>query len=502
MKEFAIKHGVNFDYVLAIRLEDGIVEEKRIPIKRNLSFLERLKQMYYDDSFDISDMYGEIERYVEDYGALPYCLNHEYRDHYISDMTFPSFDRWEYNEKVYGWRDAEKERRLKTIAKLEYSDRQLYLKKKGIIEKQIEERVIQRVRKDKETHADSFVSYVYAYDYHRTLLDNKIDGSYYLYSNDIHGRFEYTKQINDDLKIKTKTNFCYGIASYFHLTVTYKGIDLLPYSAWVKYYYARYNELLRFTRHYLPVRNCWDYCIAFIEGFLNKAISEPDRFIKEDVMTEVNGLMQGLESIFSLVDSDFEKALKVNHIADDDERYIGISSARHANDQDRVYYQVSPAECAMVYRMEKISGALHFLNSLRQFSELYGEINDAIERILEMNRQIYPNVVSAIPPVSVEISKLKTELHPLVAEADMKQKRFDKLQQKLDTRYERAKDNVSYMDIKTAFIKSYPSYMVLAEELNVLNRTIHELQQKLATRKQLFDRLNSFRELIEKEAQV
>lgn len=144
----------------------------------------------------------------------------------------------------------------------------------------------------------------------------------------------------------------------------------------------------------------------FLERFVNKAIENPDEFVKIDVIYEVNSLMDGLDEIFHMTDNEFEKRLEVNHIKEDEDRYIGISSARHANERDREYYKIRKSESAMIFKMEKISGALHFLNNLKSISEIIPEVNDSISRIIELNNLIYPNIIEAIPPISLEIKDL------------------------------------------------------------------------------------------------
>ncbi|MYM12837.1 hypothetical protein E5330_09240 [Muribaculum intestinale] len=246
------------------------------------------------------------------------------------------------------------------------------------MQKKLQSQLNAFIKKSKEEYLKCILQYIYSYDYSNTLRQYKVKEKYKIFSSEIHGRFAYETVVNDELKILTRTNFCYGSSSYFHIIVKYKDIELLPLSEWVKYYYAGYNSIMRYTRSYFCQRESWKYAMEFLESFVNRAIENPDEFVKNDVLLEVNGLMAGLEEIFLMTEMEFEKRLDVKHIDDDDIRYIGISSARHANDCERQNYKIKKTESAMIYKMEKISGALHFLNNLKSISTIIPEVESSI----------------------------------------------------------------------------------------------------------------------------
>lgn len=301
------------------------------------------------------------------------------------------------------------------------------------------------------------------------------------------------------MSVRVETNFCYGSSTYFSVVVTYKGIELLPYSVWVHYYYARFVHLLKYTRSYIRERNSWHMCMDFLKTFINSAIDNPENFIHNEVMREVDGLIEGLQRIFSLSQEDFEKEIKVKE-RPGDERYIGILSARYANESDENEYAITAHEVSMIYRMEKVSGALRFLDSLRKIKEIYSEVSDAIDKIIAMNQQIYPEVESAIPPVENEIKILKEELAPLNRRLNVCEVGYEKLHNKLQKNLLNVTDSEKIKEIKERFDKFNPSYKNLSEEIDLLKGKINELVNKISKRESVLSRLNQYKLLILKYA--
>lgn len=61
----------------------------------------------------------------------------------------------------------------------------------------------------------------------------------------------------------------------------------------------------------------------FLANFINSAIDNPESFIHNEVMQEVNGLLLGLEKIFNLNETNFEDKIIIQKHSEDN-RYIGI----------------------------------------------------------------------------------------------------------------------------------------------------------------------------------
>lgn len=146
-----------------------------------------------------------------------------------------------------------------------------------------------------------------------------------------------------------------------------------------------------------------------------KAIENPENFVKEVMSQEVDDLVKGIEKLFKLTDKEMENELSIS-CADkifQEKYYIGIRTARMASQQDVRYYTISPEEAKLVYRMEKITGALHFLESLRKLSDIYNGVDQAIIRIKEINALFYPEIHVAISSVTEYITEQVQTLKPI-----------------------------------------------------------------------------------------
>lgn len=479
--------GVNFDYILALKLDNGILSVEKIDIARHNGWIDEMIKMYEDIHCDASDMFHRAQCLIQDNGdTYPFCLGHQYYESYVDDVAFPILDTYQYRTKINEC--------LNHITRCFQKGYTAYASR-------LQFKLNAEIKRTKEEYLKQILSYIYSYDYNNTLREHNFQGKDTFFSSEIHGRFTYETIVNKDLKILARTNFCYGSSTYFHIIVKYKNVELLPFGEWVKYYYAGYNSIMQYTRSYICIRDSWRYAMDFLELFVNKAIENPDEFVKKDVIYEVNSLIEGLNEIFHMTDDDFEKRLEVRHIAEDEDRYIGISSARHANEKEREYYKIRKSESAMIFKMEKISGALYFLNNLKSISAIIPEVDESINRIIELNNLIYPNIVEAIPPISLEIKNLTCELHKIEREYNQKEKRLEYYKDRLED-IKKKSTGVELCQIEQRFKEDNPQFEILTNETEKLWHEQNKLLTRINDRGGIKKRLSSYKELIEKVKKI
>ena len=487
---------------MALKKDGERVKVKKYPIDRHNFQIDTAIEQCEDEYSDVCDIYNTIACCLSD-RSFDYCLAHEYTDTYIKDINPIKFDPQKYKEnncKIFNLRVNNKIKRLPKYQRYDIDKI-----------KEIEEEVNRLfystdIKPDKQEFLKRVLPYIYASDYYDALNYYNIEKDCIAYSSEKHGDNRSTHKIgyhteykvNDDIYITIKTNFCYGNSTYFCVIVSYKGIEILPYSIWVNYYYAGYSLLLKNTRSFLRTRNSWHHCMDFLANFINSAIDNPESFIHNEVMQEVNGLLLGLEKIFNLNETNFEDKIIIQKHSEDN-RYIGIIGVRHANESDEEEYKMAPKEISMIYRMEKISGALRFLDNLRKFNDIYNDITDAINRIIDMNQKIYPEIESAIPPVENEIKELNIELSPLNRRLNNCETSYKKLQAKLDKNIQNITDNDRIKAITEFFDKKY-HFKELGEEIKNLNNKISIIKQKIYKRERFVYRLNEYKNLIIKYA--
>jgi len=472
--------GVNFDFILALKDVDDVIEKHFIPIKNNRKMVNDFFRMLEDESSDADDIYYSFKRCYSNCGSFDYCLGFgSLTSSYIDPITYPIFNESNYRLQAEEYKKRISLAKNETIRDLRQKEfnKWNHRQKQNIIEK--------------------CLPYIFACNYHDSLESNEIEKNYLIYSNETHGRFSYTRKVNDDIEIVLKTNFCYGRSSSMMVIITYKGIPILPYSIWVRYFYAGYNEILRCTRSYNPERVNWNTCLDFVIWFVEKAIENPELFVKETIMQEVNGLLNGIEEMYKLTDEEMKQKMLPSCPDESlkEKYYIGIKSARMATGNDAQYYTIAPEEAKLVYRMEKITGALHFLKSLRQLSEIYDRIDQSINRIKEINALFYPEIANAIPPVIVYIAGLNETLKPIEKRFNVVQKRFDYLYNKLQKRLERV-DEDKKDKVRELFKMKNPQYEKLSYEVIELERQVDTLKTQISNREIYLQKLEEAQFLV------
>jgi len=252
--------------------------------------------------------------------------------------------------------------------------------------------------------------YIFAQKYAETLSTSRIlerlGSDVMMYSTDTIGWTNFDYIISDDVRIKVQTNFGYGVASYFRIIFSYKGIPILPYSMYVNYYYARSRDLARYTRNYdLGLdRKCWERSFDFVVETSNMAASNPDAFVKEWVMREVNDMIEGLRAIVNNPNSVMDKWLDKMDGLENESPYLHV---RQMDGEAKKHYECYPREMAMELKAKKISGALDFLESLASLKAIYENVEIAIEAIKKLAVKIVPEISKTIKLIVADIAKLK-----------------------------------------------------------------------------------------------
>lgn len=80
---------------------------------------------------------------------------------------------------------------------------------------------------------------------------------------------------------------------------------------------------------------------------------------------------------------------------------------------DRTQMQSYPEETPILFKIEKITGALDFLNSLTAIAKEVKAVQPHIDRLLEINMALYPEVEKAISKINAKFDEkvaIKTNL--------------------------------------------------------------------------------------------
>ena len=189
--------------------------------------------------------------------------------------------------------------------------------------------------------------------------------------------------LNDDLSIAYNTNFGYGYANYFTANLKYKDIDILPYSMWVNYYNANIFQILRYTRTYCISNSEWQPALEFGRDVCNSLVQNPRGFANEWLVGEVRKMVDGLRRIFN------------NHGS--------VIAVNESNGSGR---ELKTKEEIILYKGEKMSGALSFLGKIKEIEKLNVSMESYITSILDMNRQMVPQLQEVIDEYKEKLSEL------------------------------------------------------------------------------------------------
>ena len=198
-----------------------------------------------------------------------------------------------------------------------------------------------------------------------------------------HRRIGWSKpefRLSNELSVIYKTNFGYGASSYFFTNIKYKGIDILPYSDWIRYYHANKAEIIRYTRRHLLKNEEWIKTMDFTAEMYNSSIMEPDVFIENWIINEVDEMVKGLERLLNRND-----------------KYEIINSYFHKD----THFTLMGRNLVR-FKGEKIAGALYFMDKLKELKPLYADIELYIERIMQCNMSIYPQLKNEINLINNE----------------------------------------------------------------------------------------------------
>ena len=118
--------------------------------------------------------------------------------------------------------------------------------------------------------------------------------------------------------------------------------------------------------------------IDFIADFVNQSIADPKKFIGEYVIKEVEEMMKGLRAIMD------NPAEVQSRIKDSTSSEIRLSVIRPFNRDEFVMMETMADELTTLFKAEKITGALLFVESLRQLQEVCGDMSALINEILSL----------------------------------------------------------------------------------------------------------------------
>lgn len=482
---------VNIDYLCVIRREVNNTLFEKIDIPQSTELVTTLQGMIENDNMTVLDMQAQmnIAYPKEEQGFINYISPYPYDSAFVEGASFPpSLTYDEYKDDLSGYAEYYTEAYEKAHKSQMDDNQEDYAK--GLSD-YIEEKIVERRKSLKKDYLSKARRFIMAKNYKRTLEEAKDKaGIIKMYSTDTVGWSDFTYKVTDDITIKIDTNFGFGSSSYFDLCLKYKGIDVLPYSYVVKYYYANRRDIIRYTRRYHPTRDSWNLAFDYVERTANLASDDGERFICNNILGEVRQMVDGLVEMLD------DPKLYMDGLANQagERTTANFLSVRNMTTDEKKQLAVYPQEMTMLVKAEKVTGALDFLENLNKLSETIPEIDDAIDSIKSMAQGI-------VPDIKIMITSLMTEIVSLKYKKDEVEIRLDDLrslakphEKRIDDLFEdRKKDNIYLIrsTIENEYASDNKEFSEIKKMIDDTRIELNDINEELSMRESFRSELAS-----------
>lgn len=479
------KTEINSKFVLVLEEDNNhLLLVKEHEIESSDTIIADIEEIVNNPQKTMWDLYTATYRFFERNTNYNFCYPYEYNDSFIESSECPkdlSFSNYveviknkaneiknSYNYKRMS-EDKKEEYLEECLSEFEYPYKKQYAKK------------IERYIKNKRLY--------------NAISDIKKNIRTKMFSSDEIGWTTFNYKISNDINVVVKTNFAYGSSSYFYLAIKYKDIVLIPYSDLVHYYYANMKDFISYTRSYACRRNSWQFALQFVADFVNHSKTDSQKFIRTYIMTELTEMMIGLRATIKNPEEVLTK------IKDLQTEYISLRVIRPFGKTDSEIYEIMPSESIAVFKAEKITGSLLFIDSLNKIDDICPEVHSYIDEIHKMNISIKSEVKNVL-------NSIKSILEPLISEQEKNIKKAELIEDKIryhETRIAYMKEkrlNDTHEEIIDQYKKRHPQYILLLEKQKDLSNRISELgffiKRRTSLKKRMeicYDRLCDFKYL-------
>lgn len=382
-----MKRQINIDYIGVVRKEgDNYLYEER-EITANQELIDKLQAIAEDDTKSVFDMQACMH---EAFGDTPkpvhrVVLPENYDTFFVLPASYPNF----IDEEQY-------ENECQKVAE-------------SVCEEDAPEEFKEYNRERKEEFLATALRYIYATDFTTAEAEIMKDESVVLYSHERLGWKGWKYSPSEDIVIALNTTFGMGACSDTYLDIKYKGRRLTAYSPLVQHFKADAFVLGMNTRSYLAERDNWTTLLRLICDICQRAQQSSydlvEKWVKDDVDTFVCGLKKIVTDPASVLASIHDNPSKIGCV-------YGVENMLQKDGDTLERY---PVESAELFKARKLSDALHFTKSLREWADIYPSAAEEAEYIEEQCRLIMEELPTLIARQQQKIDKLNQRLDPLTA---------------------------------------------------------------------------------------
>lgn len=224
-------------------------------------------------------------------------------------------------------------------------------------------------------------------------------------------------KVNNNLSVEFKTNFGYGLSSYFYLLLIFKGVQIFPFMDWINYQFAQVSEMENYSERYHQIveqkatgkngtyikrkmiieQEFWEEAFKDLEKACNVCEEDPKKFIDGYVLSALNSLVSKLEEVIDSNDEklnekyrDFDNGFSIKHIPEEYVKEIVLISVKGA----------------------LISGTLNFIDQITKLKEFIAT-ERYVKRIEGLNLRLLPLLEDSIPNFQKHIAELASKSNKL-----------------------------------------------------------------------------------------
>lgn len=256
--------------------------------------------------------------------------------------------------------------------------------------------------------------------YNKCINDNQIKA----YSHRKIGWKSHNFVLDEVFSIAVNTNFGYGYANYFLLTLKFRDVEIIPYSHLVIYRIANVMQIIRNTREYYIQDESWKECFDFVRNACNDFYDKgQNRFIRKYMVYELEKMTNELSHF--LTTNTFE----LRQFCDRNKNW-----GEQKSEKDTL-----SGYALTIFRGEKISGASLFVDSIKKLSEII-PTQKYLDRITNCCNRVIPEIKSALKSLAEEVANAeipKDNEHEKLLKLEDSLSKANKLKEKEDEKIER-----------------------------------------------------------------
>lgn len=503
------KEELNAGYLLTLENTENGLAVKRINIDYPETLIPILDKMdYYEENKENFDVF-DVERFVERRSfdkedEYSYCWPYNYNDAFKSKAKIEKVDRDRYYQKMKEIEERiamEYERLIKS--KRWVNNHYVYLDESQ--KQELERKKREKIEKEKEELRQEYLQnyivmvrrYIFAQQYKNAV--QTIKEKSLMYSSEEKGWYKPNYNITGNARIGLRTNFCYGKSAYFDILLNYKGIDILPYSDLVKYYWSNMMDNQRCTRSYKVYRYNWSNVLTFVAEICNWIESDPISFETKWIIEEVEIMMEGLKEIHEAIEEYYKKLMNAKKEEDlQIEETKKIIRYRNITASEISQHDTYPHETLLTIQVDKLAAALSLLEDLTRLKSIYAPIAQYIETIVQYNKEIIPAIRIQCKELKIRIFEKEKEVKRVEKDIKIEEKKLEIRENEINAEFdllEGVQGKASMSDKINKKIND-GEYRKIEEHLSELKEVKRRIEQDIYTRQAFKDYLEGRQEFI------